>query len=50
MTLYDILALILAVAGTAVNIVGTVKRHGVAQRLGLFIAMIAVALAVMSQI
>ena len=50
MTLYTIVALILAAAGTAVNIVGFVKRHGAAQSLGTFIVMIAVALAVINQI
>ena len=39
-----------AVAGTAVNIVGAVKRHSAAQSLGTFIVMIAVALAVINQI
>ena len=50
MTLYTIVALILAAAGTAVNIVGFVKRHSAAQRFGTFIVMIAVALAVKNQI
>ena len=50
MTLYTIVALILAAAGTAANIVGFVKRHSAAQSLGTFIMMIAVALAVINQI
>ena len=50
MTLYTILALNLAAAGTAVNSVGVVMRHGAAQSVGTFIGMIAVALAVINQI
>ena len=47
---YTIVALILAAAGTAVNIMGFAKRHSAAQSLGTFIVMIAVALAVINQI
>ena len=50
MTLYTIVALILAAAGTAVNIVGFAQRHSAAQSLGTFIVMIAVTLAVINQI
>lgn len=50
MTLYTIVALILAAAGAAVNIVGFVKRHSAAQSLCTFIVMIAVAMAVINQI
>lgn len=50
MTLYTIVALILAAVCTAVNIVGFVKRHSAAKSLRTFIVMIAVSMAVINQI
>jgi len=47
---YTIVALILAIAGITLGIVGYVKRHTAVQGIGLLIAMIAFALEVINQI
>ena len=47
---YNIIALILAIAGTAVNVMGTVRRHSAAQSLGTFLVMISVVMALVNEI
>jgi hypothetical protein len=50
MTLYTIVALILAAVGTVFGITGYVKRDRALQSCGIFVASIGVALALINQI
>ena len=50
MTPLTIIALVLALAGTAINIIGGIKKHSSLQDLGTLIVIISVAMAVINKI